>query len=124
GHAPAAPRPPRHRRPRRTRHARRPSSRLPAAEPITWRYARRSPAASVLTSDKPEPRQDNGVPYSRRAEPTHGSLRRADNGLPVIRYTLPRLLADPAFRRTVAKLLGEGWLDWHLFNAIATLVSY
>ncbi|WP_345144580.1 hypothetical protein, partial [Dactylosporangium darangshiense] len=32
-------------------------------------YARRSPATAVLTFDKPEPRQDNGVRYSRRAEP-------------------------------------------------------
>ncbi|MFD0584760.1 hypothetical protein [Dactylosporangium darangshiense] len=32
-------------------------------------YARRSPAHTLLTFDKPEPRQDNGVRYPRRAAP-------------------------------------------------------
>jgi hypothetical protein len=81
GHAPAGPTPRSHPRAHRSRHAQPPSSRLPTAQPITWHDARRSPAASVLTVDKPEPRRGNGVRYSRRAEPTHGSVRRASNAL-------------------------------------------
>lgn len=35
------------------------------------------------------------------------------------RYTLPRLAADPGFRRTATQLRQEGWRDWHLLTAIA-----
>src|SRR6266545_4769451 len=75
----AGPTPRSHPRLRRSRHAQPPSSRPRAAQPIPWHYARRSPPPTTLTFDKPEPRQDNGVRYLRRAEPTHGSVRRASN---------------------------------------------
>ncbi|MFF3459706.1 hypothetical protein ACFYXH_36505 [Streptomyces sp. NPDC002730] len=41
------------------------------------------------------------------------------NLLPIVRYTLPRLAADPGFRRTATQLRQEGWRDWHLLTAIA-----
>ncbi|MEU6348353.1 hypothetical protein ABZ896_03400 [Streptomyces sp. NPDC047072] len=43
--------------------------------------------------------------------------------LPIVRHTLPRLLADPAFRRTASLLREQGWLDWHLLTAIANLTG-
>ena len=76
----------------------------------------------VVTTPQLRPSTKPGPGYDRQAALTAVQAR-YDNGLPVIRYTLPRLLADPAFRRTVAKLRGEGWLDWHFVNAIATRVS-
>ncbi|MET8631780.1 hypothetical protein [Streptomyces sp. NPDC004680] len=43
--------------------------------------------------------------------------------LPIVRYTLPRLAADPGFRRTAIQLRQEGWRDWHLLTAIANAVG-
>ncbi|MER7050288.1 hypothetical protein [Streptomyces jumonjinensis] len=43
--------------------------------------------------------------------------------LPIVRYTLPRVLADPDFRRTTARLREAGWRDWHLLTAIANVVG-
>ncbi|GGY71126.1 hypothetical protein GCM10010326_76660 [Streptomyces xanthochromogenes] len=49
-----------------------------------------------------------------------GTVRnRYANLLPIVRYTLPRLAADPGFRRTATQLRQEGWRDWHLLTAIA-----
>ncbi|MET9104057.1 hypothetical protein [Streptomyces antibioticus] len=45
------------------------------------------------------------------------------NLLPIVRYTLPRLAADPGFRRTATQLRHEGWCDWHLLTAIANAVG-
>lgn len=36
-----------------------------------------------------------------------------------IKYTLGRLLQEPDFKATIKKLKGEGWLDWHILNAVA-----
>ncbi|MFM9736103.1 hypothetical protein ACKI2C_00490 [Streptomyces brasiliscabiei] len=44
--------------------------------------------------------------------------------LPIVRYTLPRLAADPVFRRTAEQLRQEGWRDWHLLTAIANAVGH
>jgi hypothetical protein len=41
---------------------------------------------------------------------------------PLVRYTLPRLLADRRTRTLFAELRDEGWKDWHLLNALANLV--
>ncbi|WP_327742856.1 hypothetical protein OHO28_51230 [Streptomyces europaeiscabiei] len=43
--------------------------------------------------------------------------------LPIVRYTLPRLSAEPGFRRTATQLREEGWRDWHLLTAIANVVG-
>ncbi|MEU3907173.1 hypothetical protein AB0F20_25705 [Streptomyces goshikiensis] len=43
--------------------------------------------------------------------------------VPIIRYTLPRLSADPEFRDTAELLREQGWKDWHLLTAIANLVG-
>src|SRR5262249_10832684 len=40
---------------------------------------------------------------------------------PLLRHTLPRLLADARIRGLFAELRGEGWKDWHLLNALANL---
>jgi hypothetical protein len=37
---------------------------------------------------------------------------------PLVRRTLPRLLADETVRRDLQLLKGEGWKDWHLLLAI------
>ncbi|WP_392757222.1 hypothetical protein [Streptomyces sp. LN590] len=39
--------------------------------------------------------------------------------LPIVSHTLPRLTADPDFRRMATQLRAEGWRDWHLLTAIA-----
>jgi hypothetical protein len=36
----------------------------------------------------------------------------------LLKYTLPRLLKNEAFRSTVATLRSEGWKDWHILLAI------
>ncbi|MBY8864478.1 hypothetical protein [Streptomyces sennicomposti] len=43
--------------------------------------------------------------------------------LPIVRHTLPRLSADPAFRHRAMQLREEGWRDWHLLTAIANAVG-
>ncbi|MGW8987810.1 hypothetical protein ACWGQ9_34820 [Streptomyces parvus] len=43
--------------------------------------------------------------------------------LPIVRYTLSRLAADPGFRHTATQLRQEGWRDWHLLTAIANAVG-
>ncbi|MFI7368221.1 hypothetical protein ACIBO4_39380 [Streptomyces sp. NPDC050149] len=43
--------------------------------------------------------------------------------LPIVRHTLPRLSAEPGFRRTATQLREEGWRDWHLLTAIANAVG-
>lgn len=44
---------------------------------------------------------------------------RYKNVAPLIRYTLPRLLADAGFRQIAFKLKAEGWKDWHVLMAVA-----
>jgi len=46
---------------------------------------------------------------------------RYKNLRPVIRITLPRLLTDERFRQTVIKLRAEGWKDWHILMAVASI---
>ena len=46
---------------------------------------------------------------------------RYKNVSPVIRMTLPRLVADNGFLETVQKLRAEGWKDWHILMAIASI---
>jgi hypothetical protein len=71
------------------------------------------PATEVLTFDKPEPRQDNGVRYSRRAEPTHGSDMDADR--PGDLVALPATQAGVIGRRGGAGLPGhERTVGWRL----------
>ena len=41
---------------------------------------------------------------------------------PLLRHTLPRLLADHRACALFAELRAEGWKDWHLLSALANLV--
>jgi hypothetical protein len=41
---------------------------------------------------------------------------------PLLRYTLPRLLAGARTRDVFSELRAKGWKDWHLLNALANLV--
>jgi hypothetical protein len=41
---------------------------------------------------------------------------------PLLRHTLPRLLADDRTCALFAELRAEGWKDWHLFSALVNLV--
>lgn len=47
--------------------------------------------------------------------------RRYENSRKPIEHTLPRLKKDPIFLEAVEKLKSEGWLDWQILMAIATL---
>ena len=40
-----------------------------------------------------------------------------------LRYTLPHVMADPAFHKTVATLRADGWKDWHLLMAMLNAVA-
>lgn len=45
--------------------------------------------------------------------------------LPPIRRTLRKLLSDDGFRMILEKLRGDGWLDWHVLNAVSNIaVNY
>jgi len=68
------------------------------------------------------PRTGPGPGYQRQTALDTVRNRYA-NMLPIVRYTLPRLAADPEFRKTAARLRHEGWLDWHLLTAIANAVG-
>ncbi|WP_335986953.1 hypothetical protein [Glycomyces sp. MUSA5-2] len=47
---------------------------------------------------------------------------RYENLPPVLRHSLPRLLADPSAFAVFSELRTDGWKDWHLLNALANLV--
>lgn len=47
--------------------------------------------------------------------------KRYDKILPQLKYTLPRLMDDISFRAAVAQLKKEGWKDWHILQAIASV---
>jgi hypothetical protein len=68
------------------------------------------------------PRTGPGPGYQRQTALDTVRNRYA-NMLPIVRYTLPRLAAEPEFRKTAARLRHEGWLDWHLLTAIANAVG-
>jgi hypothetical protein len=38
-----------------------------------------------------------------------------------LKYSLPRLLGDPVFLTTIRTLRGEGWKDWHILQAAASI---
>jgi hypothetical protein len=45
--------------------------------------------------------------------------------IPPIRITVRKLIMDDSFRATLNKLRAEGWLDWHLLNALSNIaVNY
>lgn len=48
--------------------------------------------------------------------------RRYQLGMEAIKYTLPSLLKDEGFRKTISILRSEGWLDWHLIGAVGNVV--
>ncbi|GAA3250767.1 hypothetical protein ACFO1B_44030 [Dactylosporangium siamense] len=77
----------------------------------------------VAAADELGPPTTPGPGYEHK-EALEAVRRRYANTLPTLRYTLPRLLADAGFRTVVANLRTEGWLDWHLLNAIASLVAF
>ncbi|WP_328855199.1 hypothetical protein OHB01_08785 [Microbispora hainanensis] len=79
------------------------------------------------------------APFSNRCAPELESLTRPGPGYsrdkalemvrtryerlpPLMRHTLPRLLADVRVRATFAELRSEGWKDWHLLTALANLI--
>jgi hypothetical protein len=67
-------------------------------------------------------RQGPGPGYDP-AQGCQAAANRYHNLQPTVRYTLPRLLKDPAFRITVASLRKKGWLDWHLLLAVSQIVA-
>lgn len=44
-----------------------------------------------------------------------------DNCLQLLKFTLPRLLRDDAFRSTIVELRSDGWRDWHILLAIVRI---
>lgn len=50
-------------------------------------------------------------------------IRRYKVSLAGLRYTIPRVMADPAFHITVASLRADGWKDWHLLMAMLNAVA-
>jgi hypothetical protein len=62
---------------------------------------------------------DSAGPTYDRSSAEQALRNRYDNIMPSIRYTLPRLLKTPAFRRTIKSLREKGWLDWHILTAVS-----
>ncbi len=46
--------------------------------------------------------------------------KRYANSIKPIKLTLPRLLKEESFRKTIASLKSDGWLDWHILTAIGS----
>jgi hypothetical protein len=63
-------------------------------------------------------RDDPGPTYDWSAAES-ALTRRYDFVMPSIRYTLPRLLKLPEFRKTIDNLRKEGWLHWHILTAVS-----
>jgi hypothetical protein len=65
-----------------------------------------------------------GPDYSR--EKAEKMLKaRYSGSIPPIRITLRKLIKDEGFKATLNKLRAEGWLDWHLLNAMSNIaVNY
>ncbi len=58
--------------------------------------------------------------YSK--EESERAIHRRYERIPrMVKYTLPRLLADGPFISATAKLKTEGWKDWHLLLAVANI---
>jgi hypothetical protein len=58
-------------------------------------------------------------PTYDRSSAEQALKNRYERIMPSIRYTLPRLLEVPRFRRTIANLRQKGWLDWHILTAVS-----
>jgi hypothetical protein len=69
---------------------------------------------SALTTNGPEYTEERGI---------EAAANRYRRMMPVIRYTLPRLLADPDIRRRLQVMRESGMKDWQIigtiFNAVA-----
>jgi hypothetical protein len=62
---------------------------------------------------------DKPVPGYSKESVEVALKNRYEKSVVPIRYTLGRLLQEPAFKATINKLKGEGWRDWHVLNAVA-----
>lgn len=58
-----------------------------------------------------------GPGYDQEIANTHISNRYAQFLIP-IRRTLARLVHEPGFQATVARLRADGWKDWHILSAV------
>ena len=58
-----------------------------------------------------------------REESLENIQRRYDRMLPIARFTIPRLAADPVVSRDLLSLKDDGWRDWQLMMAITTIVG-
>ncbi|WP_329333946.1 hypothetical protein OG866_11470 [Streptomyces sp. NBC_00663] len=88
------------------------------ADPAVGASTPRSPAKSAALPARTGP----GPGYEH--ETALNTVRnRYANLLPIVRYTLPRLAADPGFRCMAMRLRREGWRDWHLLTAIANAIG-
>ncbi|MFC6355322.1 hypothetical protein [Luethyella okanaganae] len=62
-------------------------------------------------------------PRYNREESLENIQLRYDRTLPIARFTIPRLAADPVVSRDLLSLKDDGWLDWQLMMAITTIVG-
>lgn len=76
----------------------------------------------LASADKLPPPTGPGPGYTIE-ESTANCAGRYRNLPPMIRYTLPRLLDNSRTQQLFAELRGDGWLDWHLLNAVANIVA-
>ncbi|MFF4827458.1 hypothetical protein ACWDAO_02310 [Streptomyces sp. NPDC001212] len=81
-----------------------------------------SPSKGQPTSTALQAKTGPGPGYERGAALDAVRTRYA-RMLPMVRFTLARLGADPVFQRTAARLREQGWRDWHLLTAIVNLVG-
>jgi len=78
------------------------------------------PAAAIKTNASLARRVGTHPQYS--SQQSQRAITRRYKRIPeLLKYTLPRLLGDDAFRQTVSVLKERGWKDWHILLAIANI---
>lgn len=72
--------------------------------------------------EHPELKSNDAVGPTYNFEQTKELLhRRYTNAMKGIQFTLKRLLKNEEFLKTVRQLRSEGWLDWHILGAVASI---
>lgn len=91
-------------------------------------YERCAAADRPATSAKFEPAEHDALAPSTEPGPSYDhdeSLqaihRRYEHAYTVMRYTYPRLLADPTIRDEIIRFRNDGWLDWQVLSILANL---
>jgi hypothetical protein len=88
-------------------------------------FGRKQAAAPLADPSKHPTREHEQLSWQSGPGPTYSRakaeemLRNRYELMPqTLRYSLPRLLGEPAFRALIGRLRSEGWLDWQIGMAV------